>query len=148
MSSTFATAIKAAAEEARRRGDRRIGTEHLLLGLLVDQEEPPARALGIDLETARAALDALDGDALVAIGLDADGFRPVAGRHPAVSVSRLSSGARTAVQRCVKGTTMRTRSTAPTHLLRELLDAQRPDPVAELLGKLGVDRAAVRARLG
>jgi len=56
-----------AREEARRRGDRRVGTEHLVLGLV--SEPAMAEVLGRDLPTARAALDALDHDALVAVGL-------------------------------------------------------------------------------
>ena len=51
-----------AREEARRRGDRRVGTEHLVLGLL--REPEIARLLGCDLEAAREALDAMDHDAL------------------------------------------------------------------------------------
>ncbi|MFI6325618.1 Clp protease N-terminal domain-containing protein [Nonomuraea sp. NPDC050556] len=141
----FAKVIKAAQEEARRRGDRRISTEHLLLGLLTDEQV--AEALGTDLPAARAALDGLDNDALAAIGLDTTGFEPVAAKHPAVSISRLSTGARAAVDRCVKATSVRTRSWAPAYLLMELLKAEQPDPVAALLAKLDVDRAAVRARL-
>ena len=45
-----------AAEEARRRGDRRIGSDHLLLALLKDEDSVTARALGVDLPTARGAL--------------------------------------------------------------------------------------------
>ncbi|MFD0885532.1 Clp protease N-terminal domain-containing protein, partial [Streptosporangium algeriense] len=48
--SPFAVVIKAAAEEARQRGDRRIGTEHLLLGLVHDPSSLSARALGVDRE--------------------------------------------------------------------------------------------------
>lgn len=143
--SPFARVIKAAQEEARRRGDRRISTEHLLLGLLSDDQV--AAALGVDLERARAALDGLDSEALAAIGIDTTGFTPVSARHPTVSISRLSTGARAAVDRCVKATNVRTRHWAPKYLLVELLDAGRPDPVAALLAKLGVDRAAVRQAL-
>ena len=45
-----------AREEARRGGDRKVGTEHLILGLL--REPVLARALGCDLQTARDALEA------------------------------------------------------------------------------------------
>ena len=58
-----------ARDEALRRGDRTIGTEHLLLALLVDPDSPAARAVGRDLDTARRALDLLDSEALAAIGL-------------------------------------------------------------------------------
>jgi hypothetical protein len=58
-----------AREEARRRGDRKVGTEHLILGLL--REPLLAQALGCDLQTARDALDAIDQDALAAVGIGA-----------------------------------------------------------------------------
>jgi len=58
-----------AREEARRRGDRKVGTEHLILGLL--REPVLAQALGCDLQTARDALDAMDHDALAAVGIGA-----------------------------------------------------------------------------
>ena len=51
-----------ASEEARRRGDRRAGTDHLLLALL---EDPSAEAvLGVSLQQARQALESLDHEAL------------------------------------------------------------------------------------
>ena len=47
-----------ASEEARRRGDRRTGTDHLLLALL---EDPSIEAvLGVSLQQARQALESLD----------------------------------------------------------------------------------------
>jgi Clp amino terminal domain, pathogenicity island component len=58
-----------ASEEARRGGDRRVGTEHLILGLL--REPAVAQALGCDLRTARDTLDAMDHNALAAVGIGA-----------------------------------------------------------------------------
>ena len=59
-----------ASEEARRRGDRRTGTDHLLLALL---EDPSVEdVLGVNLERARQALESLDRDALGALGLESD----------------------------------------------------------------------------
>ena len=56
-----------ASEEARRRGDRRTGTEHLLLALL---EDPSIEImLGVSLQQARKALESLDHEALGALGL-------------------------------------------------------------------------------
>ena len=47
-----------ASEEARRRGDRRTGTDHLLLALL---EDPSIEGgLGVSLPQARQALESLD----------------------------------------------------------------------------------------
>ena len=56
-----------AGEEARRRGDRRTGTDHVLLALL---EDPSIEVvLGVSLQQAREALDSLDQEALGALGL-------------------------------------------------------------------------------
>ena len=56
-----------AGEEARRRGDRRAGTDHVLLALF---EDPSTEAvLGVSLQQARQALESLDREALGALGL-------------------------------------------------------------------------------
>ena len=53
-----------ASEEARRRGDRRTGTDHILLGLL---EDPSIEVvLGVSLQQARQALESLDQEARLA----------------------------------------------------------------------------------
>jgi ATP-dependent Clp protease ATP-binding subunit ClpA len=148
--SPFAEVVTAALDEARRRGDRRMGTEHLLLGLLRDPGSEPARALGVDLPAARHALDELELAALRTVGIDPGRVRGLAElprRHPPLTVAALTTGARTVVRLAVDGTTARTRGSAPRHLLLALLDRGRPDPVAELVDHLGVDRDAVRARL-
>ncbi len=57
-----------ASEEARRRGDRRVGTDHILLALF---EDPSIEAvLDVSLQQARQALEALDHEALGSLGLD------------------------------------------------------------------------------
>jgi ATP-dependent Clp protease ATP-binding subunit ClpA len=147
--SPFAVVVTAALDEARRRGDRRLGTEHLFLGLLHAPDSLPAKALGVDLDTTRAALDALDHAALAAIGLDVEELRAglVPRKHPPVTLSALSSNARAILDHAVKATTVRTRRTAPDHLLRALLTCEQPDPVAQLLAQLNIDRSVVRSRL-
>ena len=56
-----------AGEEARRRGDRRYGTDHLLLALF---EDPTIEVmLGVNLQQARQAVESLDHEALGALGL-------------------------------------------------------------------------------
>ncbi len=152
--SPFAAAVKAAAEEARRRGDRRVGTEHLLLGLLAAADPANTHALGedvlgVDLATARAALAELDAAALRAIGLDIDEAPQARPRkHPAVPATALTTSARAAINRAIKTTTRKNRnSEAPGQLLLALLTHNRPDPVAELLDHLGVDRTASRAHI-
>ncbi|MDT3441613.1 MULTISPECIES: Clp protease N-terminal domain-containing protein [unclassified Pseudofrankia] len=70
--------VGAALAEARLRGDRRIGTEHLLLGVLHHPDTEAARALGVDLPAARSALAALDQAALAALGIAVGALAPAA----------------------------------------------------------------------
>ncbi len=145
--SAFASAITAALDEARRRGDRRLGTEHLLLGLLHGEEI--THALGVRLDAARDALDRLDRAALAALGIDVNGLRLAAVAPPKgerLSLGALTSTARAAVNEVVQGTPVRRRE--PADLLRVLLARTHPDPVSDLLDELRVDRALVRRRLG
>jgi hypothetical protein len=61
------TIFMRASEEARRRGDRRTGTDHVLLALL---EDPSIEVvLGVSLQQARQALESLDQQALGALGM-------------------------------------------------------------------------------
>ncbi|MFC8717153.1 Clp protease N-terminal domain-containing protein [Kitasatospora sp. NPDC057198] len=90
MFERFATearrAVVLAGEEARRMRHDHLGTEHLLLGLLAQPQDPTARVLGgfgLDLAGGRqAVLRALGGPeperdsaALAAIGIDLDAVR-------------------------------------------------------------------------
>jgi ATP-dependent Clp protease ATP-binding subunit ClpA len=144
MESPFVVVVKAAQEEARQRGDRRLGTEHLFLGLL--HEPSTARIVGVDLDAARGALDALDHAALVSIGIDLGGSRP-ARVVPARKRPPLTSNARAALNKAVKASRVRTRHLGPVYLLLALLDLGRPDPVADLVGQLGLDPAELRDRI-
>jgi Clp amino terminal domain, pathogenicity island component len=162
-----------ARHEARRRGDHKVGTEHLVLALLM--EPALAGALGTDLASARAQLETLDRDALGAVGVvlsgpgpfapgpdtpgqaagtlpDADQFagrerRPklkdvLEGRLPLTPAAKTLLRDSTKEMRRVGG-----RHVGPQHVLAALLELDPPDPAAELFAGLGVDRAAVRARL-
>ncbi|MEU0796643.1 Clp protease N-terminal domain-containing protein [Amycolatopsis sp. NPDC005961] len=140
--SPFAVVVTAALEESRRRGDRRLGTEHLLLGLLRDPE--CARALGTDVEEARAALDRLDRAALAALGIEVEGLRPA---EVPVKRGRLTPGALTSNARAVVNEAIRGKPREPVELLRALLKVTPPDPAADLMAELGVDAAAVHRRL-
>jgi hypothetical protein len=137
-----------AAAEARLRGDDRIGTDHLLLGLLRPHGSLTSRILGIDMAFAQAAWEDLDRAALAAVGIDV-------GEMPArdVIVSRrrppLTSGARAALKRSVDIAKAAgpLRRIEERHLLLAILGCRRPDPAAELLAALGVDPDAMRERL-
>jgi hypothetical protein len=154
------TTYVSAREEARRRGDRRVGTEHLVLGLL--REPEIARVLGCDLGAAREALDALDRGALVAIGIDrALGAPPVPTREPALGGRRpslkavladrlpMTPVAKRVLEESGKGHRRgRAERRWSRHaVLAALLSLAAPDPGAALLDALDVDRAGVGARL-
>jgi hypothetical protein len=135
----------AAMAEAQRRGDRRLSTEHLLLGVL---HEPEAvSALGVDVAAARAGLDALDRAALAAIGINTGEFHPTA-VPAATKRPPLTTAARATLLRAVKPTP-KSKAVHPTaeQFVLAVLANERPDPAADLLAHLGVDVEAVRARL-
>jgi hypothetical protein len=155
-----------AREEARRRGDRRVGTEHVVLGLL--REPDLAQMLGCDLDAGRDALDAMDRDALVAVGIDRPlGAPPVPTHEPALGGRRPSLKAvladrlpMTPVAKRVMeesgkdrrhgrsvDSRQRARGWSRERMLTALLSLAPPDPGAELLDALDVDRARVGARL-
>ncbi len=140
-------AVTAAHDEARLRGDRRIGSEHLLLGVLHAHSSLAAAALGVDLARAREALRDLDRAALAAIGVDIAGIaaRPIPASHKRTP---MTSGARAVLARAVTlASQTPNRRITTEHLLAALLDAKPPDPAADLLDHLGVDRQGVRSRL-
>ncbi len=148
------TTYQWASEEARRRGDRRAGTDHLLLGLL---EEPSIEtALGVSLQEARDALDALDREALGALGMgphiDAPPLRMhTVPKRPTIKTVikdrlRMTPAAKRVLQEAGKPMRRGKRIT-PQQVLSQVLDLERPDPAALLLEALGVDRSEVRRRL-
>jgi ATP-dependent Clp protease ATP-binding subunit ClpA len=137
----------AATEEAQRRGDRRIGTDHLLLGLLRDPDSLTAQTLGVDLAAARAASATLDREALAAVGIDAgqlDPAQPVRTRR----TRSFTSGARSVlIDGVTAARSAKSKRIEERHMLLGVLSRERPDPAAELLAALGVDAAEARARL-
>ena len=135
----------AANAEAVRRGDCRVGTEHLVLAMLTDLDPQVARALEADLATARRALDDLDARALAALDLHLPPGKPV----PAGAKQeqfKLTPAARS-VFTGLRAHTDGQRS-GVRHVMVALPALQSPDPGAVLLDRLGTDRQAVRSRLG
>jgi hypothetical protein len=144
-----------ASEEARRRGDRRTGTDHLVLALL---EDPSIEVvLGVTLQQARQALESLDQQALGALGMvsgtDAPplpmravpkkpGLRDVAKKDRL----RMTPAAKKVLEEAVKPNRRKLEVTAQ-QVLAQILTLQPPDPAAVLLGALGVNTPEVRRRL-
>jgi Clp amino terminal domain, pathogenicity island component len=132
-----------ARDEAIRRGDRTIGTEHLVVALLIDPASPAAQALGRDLDAARRALGALDDQALAAIGIQPGitagpaAVRPAGRLRLTPAAKAIFTGGRDA--RKIHGPGLGT-------VLSALLDLPRPDPAAELLAALEVDARTTRER--
>lgn len=134
-----------AMEEARSRGDKRLGTEHLLLGAL--HESGPSAVMGVSLEDAHNAAARLDASALKSVGLETKNLKravmPTTGRKPP-----FSSGAKEVMANMVKqAVDQKSRQITTSNLLVALLDREEHDPVSALLEELKVDKSTVRARL-
>jgi ATP-dependent Clp protease ATP-binding subunit ClpA len=144
-----------ASEEARRRGDRRTGTDHVLLALL---EDPSTEVvLGVTLQQARQALESLDHEALGALGMvsgtDAPPLpmRAVPKKPRLRDVAtkdrfRMTPAAKKVLEEAVKPNRRKTQVTAQ-QVLAQILTLQPPDPAAVLLGALGMNTPEVRRRL-
>jgi hypothetical protein len=144
-----------ASEEARRRGDRRTGTDHLLLALLA---EPWIEAvLGVSLQQARQALESLDHEALGALGLgpgtDAPPLpmRTVPKKPTLRDIAkkdrlRMTPAAKKVLEEAARPNRRKLQITAQ-QVLAQILTLQPPDPAAALLRALGVNMPEVRRRL-
>jgi hypothetical protein len=144
-----------ASEEARRRGDRRTGTDHIVLALF---EDPSIEAvLGVSLQRARQVLESLDHEALGALGLGSDTDAPAlpmraVPKKPRIrdvmtkDHFRMTPAAKKVLQDAVKPNRRKTQVTAQ-QVLAQILTLQPPDPAAVLLGALGVNTSEVRRRL-
>jgi ATP-dependent Clp protease ATP-binding subunit ClpA len=149
MFEKFTQGARAAVEDARyetgRRGDRRIGTEHLLLALL--QDEALAQIVGVDIAAAQEAANQLDRAALASIGLTLGDFKP-SRSTPLRRFVPLTSGAKTVIQQTVTyAAAEKSRVITTRHIMLAILDRHEPDPAATLLTALLVDRPKLRERL-
>jgi hypothetical protein len=144
-----------ASEEARRRGDRRTGTDHVLLALF---EDPSIGAvLGVNLQQTRQALESLDREALATLGLGSGTDAPplpmrAVPKKPRISDVmkkdrlRMTPAAKKVLEEASKPNRRRLRVTAQ-QVLAQILILQPPDPAAVLLGALDVNTSEVRRRL-
>lgn len=149
MFERFTQSARAVVEDARyeaaHRGDRRIGSEHLLIAVLHD--ETLARVVGADAAAARDAADLLDRTALAAIGFDLGGAKPTGGPIPSSRLA-LTSGSKAVIQQTLaNAATEKARRMTTRHILLALLDRRDPDPAAALFAALDVDQCDVRERL-
>ena len=145
-----------ASEEARRRGDRRTGTDHILLGLF---EDPSIEVMfGVNLQQARQALDSLDQEALSALGMGSGTDAPLlpmraVPKKPTIRAVmkkdrlRMTPAAKKVLEEAVRPNRRKTQVTAQ-QVLAQILTLQPPDPAAALLGALDVNTSEVRRRLG
>jgi hypothetical protein len=144
-----------ASEEARCRGDRRTGTDHILVALL---EDPSIEVvLGVSLHQARQALDSLDHEALGTLGLGSGTDVPelpmrAVPKKPRIrdiaqkDRLRMTPAAKKVLEEASKPNRRRLKVTAQ-QVLAQILTLQQPDPAATLLGALGVNTSEVRRRL-
>jgi hypothetical protein len=145
-----------AGEEARRRGDRRTGTDHLLLALF---EDPSIEAvLGVNLQQAREALESLDHEALGALGLGSGTDAPplpmrAVPKKPTIrdiiqkDRLRMTPAAKKVLEKASKRNRRKLQITAQ-QVLAQILTLQPPDPAAVLLGALGVNTSDALHELG
>jgi Clp amino terminal domain, pathogenicity island component len=144
-----------ASEEARRRGDRRTGTDHVLLALF---EDPSVEVvLGVNLQQARRALESLDQEALGVLGLGSGIDAPplpmrAVPKQPTFRAVmkkdrlRMTPAAKKVLEEAVRPNRRKTQVTAQ-QVLAQILALQPPDPAAVLLGALGVNTSEVRRRI-
>jgi hypothetical protein len=144
-----------ASEEARRRGDRRYGTDHLLLALF---EDPSIEILlGVNLQQARQALASLDHEALGAVGLGSGidapplPMRAVPKKPRLRDVTqkdrlRITPAAKKVLEAASKPNHRRLYVKAQ-QVLAHILTLQPPDPAAVLLEALGVNTSEVQQQL-
>jgi hypothetical protein len=144
-----------ASEEARRWGDRRTGTDHVLLALL--EASSIEVVLGVSLQQARQALESLDQEALAALGMRSGTDAPplpmrAVPKKPTIrdlikkDRLRMTPAAKKVLEEAAKPNRRKSQVTAQ-QVLAQILTLQPPDPAAVLLSALGVNTSEVRRRL-
>jgi hypothetical protein len=143
---TARAAVDGARHEAERRGDRRIGTDHLLIALL--QDAAVAQVTGVDALVARQTADQLDREALAAIGITLADWQPDRGAAPGRRVLFMTAGAKAVIGHSLAvAAAEKARAITPRHMLLALLHRHEPDPATTLLAALPLDQTALRLRL-
>jgi ATP-dependent Clp protease ATP-binding subunit ClpA len=139
-------AVTAAVEEAEKRGDSSVGTEHLLIGV-VGSAAPGTDLIGLSVGPLRDAWAEMDQAALAASGVDTDlpidpGPRRRRGHLP------FTGGAKQVLEDTLREAIgMGSRRLEPEHILIALTLRPPRDPGIRLLEHAGVSPDAIRADL-
>ncbi len=133
---TARRAVTLAEGEARLLGHERLGTEHLLLGLLALEDGEGSRLVGDDRVTLAAARD----KAGEAVGLPVSPGRVPAGALPTTMRAGRALGRSLRFSRQCRSDVV-----APQHLLLAILDVE--GTACQVLRGLGVEPEALRVRL-
>jgi ATP-dependent Clp protease ATP-binding subunit ClpA len=135
-----------AVEEAETRGDSRVGTEHLLIGVArcgyLEGVMP-------DLESIRAELDRMDREALASVGVD-PGLIDAAASAPRKRSGHIpfTGGAKEALKDALRAALeLGHRHIGVEHIALALTAVQGPDRATQALRGLGLDPAMLRASL-
>lgn len=138
--------VQDALYEANQRGDRRIGTDHLLLAVLSDDDM--ARLIGADAAVAHNAIDQLDRSALAAVGLSLTDLTSTTRSAPIRNSAAMTAGAKTVLKRSLANAAAeKAKAITSRHILLALLERREPDPAAQLFAALPIDREALERRL-
>lgn len=135
-----------AVEEAQTRGDSRVGTEHLLIGVA---RSPAVADVLPDIGIIRAELDRMDQDALVSVGLDPT-LIEVAGtaRRERGGHLPFTGGAKDILKGALRAALdLGHRHIGVEHVALALAAAEGPDRATAVLRGLGIDSTELRATL-
>jgi ATP-dependent Clp protease ATP-binding subunit ClpA len=141
--------VTRAMEEAQQRGDARIGTEHLLIGVA---RSGTMTELMPDTDALRAELDRIDAEALESVGLD-PGLLEVTAPAPQGGRGRsrhipFTGGAKDILKGALREALgLGDRYIGVEHIALALTDVTGPDRAKAALSGLGVDTATLRASL-
>ncbi|MGF1616649.1 MAG: Clp protease N-terminal domain-containing protein [Acidimicrobiia bacterium] len=140
-------AVTAAVEEAERRGDTSVGTEHLLLGA-VAAARPGADLVGKPIDVLRDAWMEMDRAALESTGIELDmDIESAATKHRKGHVP-FTGGAKQVLEDTLREAIgMGSRRLEPEHILIALTLRSPKDPAIRLLEQAGLSPDAIRTDL-
>jgi len=142
-------AVTLAVEEAEIRGDSRIHTEHLLLGV---SSTVGLGQLGMSPEPLRRQLDCLDAEALEAVGIDpslineaVEGSRPTSSKRGHIPFTKAAKGVlEQALREAIE---LKHRYIGVEHIALALTTLSPHDRAVRALDGIGIDPTWLRASL-